>query len=125
MKSAVDVSDTDVQKMIEESVEHAFDDLQSRQWIEAKIRAGETLGATRKGLAEHGAELDPAYRQRVEAALRVVEAALETEEPRTRIGDTARLQAANQGLDEATGQLAELMMDKAMEAMLRQQGLIQ
>jgi molecular chaperone DnaK len=125
MKSAVDVSDTDVQKMIEESVEHAFDDLQSRQWIEAKIRAGETLGATRKGLAEHGAELDPAYRQRVEDALHAVEAALETEESRTRIGDTARLKAANQGLDEATGQLAELMMDKAMEAMLRQQGLIQ
>ena len=125
MKSAVDVSDADVQKMIEESVEHAYDDLQSRQWIEAKIRAGETLGATRKGLAEHGAELDPAYRQRIEAALQAVESALETEDARTRAGDTPRLKAANQALDEATGQLAELMMDKAMEAMLRQQGLIQ
>ncbi|MBL9128471.1 MAG: Hsp70 family protein, partial [Verrucomicrobiales bacterium] len=40
MKSAVDVSDADVQKMIEESVEHAFDDLKARQWIEAKLRAG-------------------------------------------------------------------------------------
>jgi molecular chaperone DnaK len=124
MKSAVDVSDADVQKMIEESVEHAYDDLKARQWIEAKIRAGETLGATRKGLAEHAAELEPSYRQRVETALLAVEAALETEEPRTKIGDTQRLKTANQHLDEATQQLAEFMMDKAMEEMLRKQGLI-
>ena len=125
MKSAVDVSDADVQKMIEESVENAFDDLKARQWIEAKLRAGETLGATRKGLTEYAAELEPSYRQRVEAALLTVEAALETEDPRTKSGDAPRLKAANQALDEATQQLAELMMDKAMEEMLRKQGLIQ
>lgn len=124
MRSAVDVSDADVQKMIEESVENAFDDLKARQWIEAKVRAGETLEATRKGMAEHANDLDPAYRQRVEAALAAVEAALETEDSRTRTGDTPRLKAANQGLDEATGQLADLMMDRAMEAMLAKQGLI-
>src|SRR5205085_1798378 len=33
MKSAVDVADAAVQKMVEESVEHAFDDMNSRQWI--------------------------------------------------------------------------------------------
>ena len=43
MKSAVDVDDAEVQKMVEESVEHAFDDLRARQWIEAKIRAGKRL----------------------------------------------------------------------------------
>lgn len=125
MKSAVDVSDADVQKMIEESVEHAFDDLKARQWIEAKLRAGETLTATRKGLAEHGAEIDPAYRQRVEQALQAVEAALDTEASTTRTGDTPRLRAASQSLDEATTQLADLMMDRAMEAMLRKQGMIE
>jgi len=34
MKSAVDVDDSAVQKMVEESVEHAFDDLAARRWIE-------------------------------------------------------------------------------------------
>ncbi len=125
MKSAVDVSDADVQKMIEESVEHAFDDMKARQWIEAKVRAGETLAATRKGLAEHATEIEVAYRQRIESSLSAVEAALETEDPKTRIGDAARLKAANQALDEATLQLAELMMDRAMEEMLRKQGMIQ
>ncbi|MBL9138322.1 MAG: Hsp70 family protein [Verrucomicrobiales bacterium] len=125
MKSAVDVSDADVQKMIEESVENAFDDLKARQWIETKITAGETLTATRKALGEHGAELEPAYRRRVEEALQSLEAALETEDSRTRIGDTPRLKAAHQALDEATQQLAELLRDKVIEEMLRKQGLIQ
>jgi molecular chaperone DnaK len=98
--------------------------LKARQWIEAKLRAAETLTATRKGLAEHREELDPAYRRRVDEALAAVEAALETEDASTKSGDTARLKAANQALDEATQQLAELMMDRAMEEMLRKQGLL-
>src|SRR5580704_1476499 len=34
VKSAADVADAEVQKMVEESVEHAFEDLRARQWIE-------------------------------------------------------------------------------------------
>ena len=39
MKSAVDVDDTAVTKMVEESVEHAFEDLATRRWVEAKLKA--------------------------------------------------------------------------------------
>src|SRR5437899_3082161 len=60
MKSAVDVDDAEVQKMVEASVEHAFDDLRARQWIEAKLRAQETVAATRKGLVECAGEIDDA-----------------------------------------------------------------
>ncbi|HTG44765.1 MAG TPA: molecular chaperone DnaK, partial [Verrucomicrobiae bacterium] len=42
MKSAVDVNDADVQRMVEESVEHAFADLSARRWVEAKLKAEET-----------------------------------------------------------------------------------
>ncbi len=121
MKSAVDVSDAEVQKMVEESVEHAFEDLRARQWIEAKLRAEETLVAARKGLADCAAELDAGYREQVEAAMRPVEEQIATG---TGEGDPARLKAALAVLDEATKPLAELLMDKAMEAMLRKKGLI-
>ena len=124
MKSAVDVDDADVQKMVEESVEHAFDDLRARQWIEAKIRAGETLMATRKGLAECAQEIDAAYKGQVEIAIEAVEAVLSAEDSRTKVGDPNKLKVANAALDEATKPLAEIMMDKAMEAMLRKKGLI-
>jgi molecular chaperone DnaK len=124
MKSAVDVEDAQVQKMVEESVEHAFDDMRARQWIEAKVRAGETITGTRQGLTECGGELTADYRHQVEEALEAVERVLAEENPRTKVGDLAALKAANAALDEATRQLADLMMDKVMEAMLRKKGLI-
>ena len=124
MQSAVDVDDADVQKMVEESVEHAFDDLRARQWIEAKIRAGETIMATRKTMAEYASELDPDYKAQLDAALEEIESVLATEDPRTKSGDPKKLKEANAKLDEATKPLADHAMDKAMEAMLRKRGLL-
>jgi len=124
MKSAVDVADAAVQKMVEESVEHAFDDLKARQWIEARLRAEETLQAARKGLADCAGEIEADYKVKVEAAMSALAEALASEDPETKTGDPIRLKAANAALDEATMPLAELLMDKAMDAMLRQKGLI-
>jgi molecular chaperone DnaK len=119
MSSAVDVADADVQKMVEESVEYAFEDLRARQWIEAKLRAEETLAAARKGLTDCAAELDVDYKTEVETAMRTVSDQLKSE-----AGDPARLKAAISALDETTKPLADLIMDKAMEAMLRKRGII-
>jgi molecular chaperone DnaK len=124
MTSAVDVEDSAVQKMVEESVEHAFDDMAARRWIEAKLRAKDTLGATRKGMAECINDLEPDYRAQLEAAVKGLEEALATEDPATQTGDAQRLKAANSALDEATKPLADLMMDKAIESVLKKKGLI-
>ena len=125
MKSAVDVDDAAVQQMVEESVEHAFTDLAARRWIEAKLRAQETLAATRKVLADSAVEIEADYRARMEAAAREVALAVATENPGTGAGDVQALQAALAALDETTRPLAELLMDRAMETMLRKRGLIQ
>ena len=119
MKSAVDVADAEVERMVEESVEHAFDDLRARQWIEARLRAQETLAATRRALAECGAELDAPLKSQVEAAAGVVEQLAAAE-----LGDPAALKAALAELDRVTQPLATLLMDRAMDAILRQRGLI-
>jgi molecular chaperone DnaK len=124
MKSAVDVADAEVQRMVEESVEHAFEDLSARRWIEAKLKAQEVLTAAQAGLAECAAELEPSYRAQVEGAVQELIAALATEQPTTKTGDLNRLKAAHTALDAATQPLADLLMDKAMEAMLRQRGAI-
>ncbi|HMJ65955.1 MAG TPA: Hsp70 family protein [Candidatus Binatia bacterium] len=120
MKSAVDVDDTAVQQMVEESVEHAFEDMAARQWIEAKLRAQETASAARKGLSQHREELDPDLVTRIESSLTEVEDLLEVAS-----GDPKGLKAAHAALDEATKPLADLMMDKAMEALLQKRGLLQ
>ncbi len=112
------------EKMVEESVEHAFDDLRARQWIEAKLRATETLAAARKGLADCAAEIDSDCKAQMESAMHDVEKILAEESLETQTGDVNRLKAAVAALDEASKPLAELLMDKAMDAMLRQRGLI-
>jgi len=119
MKSAVDVNDADVQRMVEESVEHAFEDLEARRWIEAKLRAGETIVATRKGLVDFGAELPDNERFAIEDALQTLDELITTD-----TGHAQALKNAHAALDEATKPLAQLMMDKAMEAMLRKRGLL-
>ncbi len=124
MKSTVDVDDATVQQMVEESVEHAFEDLAARRWIEARLKGNELASATRKGLAECAAELDPAYKSQVENALAEVEAAMGGQAQDKELGDTKRLQAACAALDEVTKPLADLMMDKAIEAVLRKRGAI-
>jgi molecular chaperone DnaK len=124
MKSAVDVDDAAVQKMVEESVEHAFDDLALRRWIEAKLKAEETLAATRKALTQAGGGMGGDYCDQVTLAMRDVAAALAAEHANGG-GDLRQLQAAVSALDEATKPLADFLMDQAMAAMLRQRGLIQ
>ena len=124
MKSAVDVDDAAVQQMVEESVEHAFDDLAARRWIEAKLKATELIRATRQGLTDCTSELETNYVARVEAALLGVEAALATEHAGSHTGDPQALQAACAALDVTTQPLADLLMDKAMEALLRKRGAI-
>jgi molecular chaperone DnaK len=124
IKSAVDVDDAAVQRMVEESVEHAFDDLAARRWIEASLRAREMVAATRKGLADCAEQIEDPYREQLEAALQRVEAALATEDAQGGPGRLAELQAASGALDEATRPLANLLMDQAMEAVLRKRGLI-
>jgi molecular chaperone DnaK len=120
MKSAVDVDDAAVQQMVEESVEHAFDDLAARRWIEAKLKANELIAATRKGLVDCADELDADYKWQVEAALRNVENVAGSDES----ADLKALQSAISALDEATRPMAEMLMDKVMEAMLRKRGAI-
>jgi molecular chaperone DnaK len=123
LKSAVDVDDVAVQRMVEESVEHAFEDLAARRWVETRLKAEQLVAATRKGLKDCAGELEPDYRRSVEAALCQVEAAI-TEENQDKGGDAKKLQAACAALDEVTKPMADLLMDKAMDAMLRKRGVI-
>ena len=117
LKSAVDVRDEDVEKMVAESVEHAFDDIAQRQWIETKRKSGDMLSATRKALAQVGSLIVPEEIKEIEGLMAGVEKALESE-------NVNALKAANTALDQGTVKLADFLMDLAMEAQLRKKGLL-
>ena len=124
MKSAVDVDDAAVTRMVEESLEHAFEDLAARRWVDARLKASELLAATRKGLADCSGELDAMCVGQIETAVATVQAALASGGESSSDADTKLLHAACAALDEATLPLADRLMDKAMEVALKRRGLV-
>ena len=117
MKSAVDVSDEAVERMIAESLDHAFEDMSERVFTEARMKAGEMLPAVRNALAMLGSEVAEDERARIAALMEEVEAAMQGENPYV-------LKKATTALDEATQNLATLLMERAMEEALRRKGVI-
>jgi hypothetical protein len=78
-----------------------------------------------KNFAKHARLNVLDYRAQIETAAREMESALAAENPETGAGDLKQLRTAIAALDVVTKLLADLLMDKAMEAMLRKRGVIQ
>ncbi len=109
MTSAIDVSDEAVEKMLEESLEHAFEDVNDRIFVEAKLKADELLPAVRKALEQVGAGLSGEERAVIEERVVAVEAAISA-------GAAQPLKRANAALDEATQRLATLLIERALRS---------
>jgi molecular chaperone DnaK len=107
MTSAVDVSDEAVEKMLEESLEHAFEDMSDRAFTEAKLKADEMLPAVRTALAQIGDELSDSERDLIARRTAEVEAAIAA-------GGATPLKRAVAALDEATQGLAAMLVERAM-----------
>jgi molecular chaperone DnaK len=107
MTSAVDVSDEAVEKMLEDSLEHAFEDMNDRVFTEASLKAQELLPAVRLALGQVGAELPEADRAEISRCASEVEAALAA-------GGAPALKKAVAALDTATQHLAAILVEKAM-----------
>ncbi|MFC5050175.1 Hsp70 family protein [Rubritalea spongiae] len=109
--AAVDVDDSDVEKMVSESVDYAFDDMSERIFTEAKLKAEELLPAVEAGLAQVGEDMEEEDLKLIQNAEILVRDALQ--------GDDANvLKSAVQKLDKATEHMAAILVEKAMEAAL-------
>ena len=65
MESAVEVSDEAVEKMLSESLEHAFEDMNERAFAEACLKADEMLPAVDTALERLGHEVTEEQRQEI------------------------------------------------------------
>ena len=106
--SAVDVEDERVEKMVNESIEFAFDDMNQRIFAEAKLKSDELVPAVTNGLELVGNELSPESLKDINLKLEAVLKALKKECPRT-------LKEANEALDKATEPMAVLIIEKTLE----------
>ena len=98
--------------MLEESIEYAEQDFQERQWIEARNEAESMLHATEKSLGQElAAELDPAERRAIDAAVAALREAMTGR-------DYKLIRARLDELNQATLPLAERMMNRALATAL-------
>jgi Fe-S protein assembly chaperone HscA len=111
------ISDNEIERMLEESIEYAEQDFAERQLIEARTESESILAATAKALAnEQSNGLPPEERSRIEtaiAALKETAASTDYKLIRKRIDD----------LNHATEHLAELLMNSAVTSALQGKNL--
>jgi len=103
------LSDTEIERMLEESIEYAEQDFAERQVIEARTEAETILAATDKALADsRSQEISSAERKAImdsEAQLRAALAGGDYKLMRTRIDE----------INAATAHLAEVLMNGALQ----------
>jgi molecular chaperone DnaK len=103
------LSDTEIERMLEESIEYAEQDFAERQVIEARTEAETILAATDKALADpRSHEVSAAERKAIadsEAQLRAALAGSDYKLMRTRIDE----------INSATAHLAEVLMNGALQ----------
>ena len=106
------LNDSEIERMLEESIEYAEQDFAERQAIEARTEAEAILGATAKALANsQAANLPHAERAAIDAAVTAVQdaaAGTDYKLMRQRIDE----------LNHATQHLAELLMNSAINTAL-------
>jgi Fe-S protein assembly chaperone HscA len=106
------LSEAEVERMIEESLEFAEDDVRARMLIDARNEADTVVRATRKALTQ-GAGLVPAEESdRIRAALGELEGCLGRD-------DLDCIREATNTLNRETQHLAEILMDSALREALR------
>jgi molecular chaperone DnaK len=107
------ISDSEIERMLEESIEYAEQDFAERQAIEARTEAESILTATAKALATEQASTLPAEeRAKIESAVKALREASS--------GNDYRLMRKKiDELNEATNHLAEAMMNSAVNTVLQ------
>ena len=101
------IYDEAVEKMLEDSLEHAFEDMDERAFTEATIKADEMLPAVDKALGALGDKVAEGDRAAILAAAGAVRAAKEEK-------SFPKLKAALADLDRLTEPLAAQLIELAM-----------
>jgi len=106
------ISDTEIERMLEESIEYAEQDFAERQLIEARTEAESILTATAKALANPQAQGLPAEeRARIDASLVALKESVAG-------SDYKLIRKRIDELNHATEHLAELLMSSAVSSAL-------
>ena len=111
VKPTYGLTESDVERMIEDSFEYAEADVETRMLIETRNEADTVITHVERSLRQGAHLVDAAERAGIEAALAELKAVRETQ-------DRDRIREATTAMNRATEHLAELMMDAALKGAL-------
>ena len=107
IQSAVEVSDEAVEKMLGDSLEHAFEDMDERIFTEAKIKADEMLPAIAAALVQLEGEGPDGIRLEIDRLVLAMRSAIDLQA-------TAQLKSLLKELDAITEPLATALIEKTL-----------
>jgi molecular chaperone DnaK len=96
------LTEADIQKMVKEAEEHAGEDKQRRELVEAKNQGEALAHATEKQLKENGEKISADDKQTIESAITALRSSLETD-------NTADIAAKTQALVQASMKIGEAL----------------
>jgi len=96
------LNDTDIEKMVKDAEAHAEEDKKKREQVEAKNQAEALVHTTERTLKEAGDKVPQGERETVEAAIREVKSAIES-------NDVERIRSKTQALAQASMRIGEGM----------------
>ncbi|MEN9786349.1 MAG: chaperone protein HscA [Pseudomonadota bacterium] len=99
------LSEEEIERMLEDSIDHAEDDVEARMAIEARVEAEGILAALDKALATDRALLEPGEEERVVQVAEALRAALPG-------SDRARVRELSQELDAVTAPFAQRRIER-------------
>ena len=111
IQSAIDVTDQQVTEMVS-SLEHALEDMDSRHWIEQKLKADQLTQAAQSSLVHASGLISTEEREVIEQKISLIRQIIGSENTESRTGDTDRLKQGIRELDEATQELAAGLMQE-------------
>lgn len=116
VKPSYGLTDEEVERMLEESMDLAEEDVRQRQIREARVEAEIILNATRESLRTRADAVEPGEAERIRAAMAALEAAHAGE-------DYVAIRDAVEALNQTTEPFARRIMDHALTEALAQRRL--
>jgi molecular chaperone DnaK len=103
------LNEAEIQRMVKEAEEHAEEDRQRKEQIEARNHADSLIYSTEKSLKEYGDKIGASDRQAIETAIADLRSGLDT-------ADTATLRSKTESLAQLAMKLGEAMYRAQAEA---------
>ena len=108
IKSSSGLSDDEIEKMVREAEEHAEEDRQAHELVDARNQAEALIHSVNKSITEMGDKLDADEKSNIESAIQELEEAVKQD-------DKDEISSKTQKLTEASHKLAEQMYQQASE----------